>query len=163
MLPGRTRFQVQSRAVTLYFLGYRAAAPILLLAITRRPLLFPRDLSQSLTVGILKPTVASQPSHNGLSDFPSTTALSGGFPGSWGVKNLAAKQETWVQSLGQKDPLKKEIATRFSILAWEIPWTEELCGLQSMGSQRVRHDWATSLSLWGREEFWFGVSSCWGL
>ena len=44
-------------------------------------------------------------------------------------------QETWVQSLGWEDPLEKEMATHFSILAWEIPWTEEPGGLQSMGSQ----------------------------
>ena len=46
----------------------------------------------------------------------------------------------WVQSLGQEDSLEKEIATHSSILAWKIPWTEELGGLQSMGSQRVRHN-----------------------
>ena len=46
-------------------------------------------------------------------------------------------QETWVQSLGRDDPLEKEIATHSSITAWEIPWTEEAGGLQSMGSQRV--------------------------
>ena len=48
-----------------------------------------------------------------------------GFPGVSVVKNLPAKQETQVQSLGQKDPLDKEMATHSSILAWEIPWTEE--------------------------------------
>ena len=51
-------------------------------------------------------------------------------------------QETQIQSLGQEDPLEKERATHFSILAWEIPWTQELGGLQSMGSQRVGHDLA---------------------
>ena len=51
------------------------------------------------------------------------------------VKNLAVMQETWVQFLGQEDPLKKGIATHSSILAWRIPWTEEPGGLQSMGSQ----------------------------
>jgi len=51
------------------------------------------------------------------------------------VKNLPAVQETWVQFLGQKDPLKKEIANHSSILAWKIPWTEEPSWLQSMGSQ----------------------------
>ena len=56
------------------------------------------------------------------------------------VKNLPAKQEMWVRSLGQEDPLEKEMATHSSILAWEIPWTEEPGGLQSMGSQRVRQD-----------------------
>ena len=52
------------------------------------------------------------------------------------VKNLPAKQETWVGSLGQEDPLKKEMTAHSSILAWEIPWTEEPGGLQSMGSQK---------------------------
>ena len=56
------------------------------------------------------------------------------------IKNLPAIQETWVQSLGWEDPLEKGMATHSSILAWEIPWTEEPGGLQSMGSQRVRHD-----------------------
>ena len=62
------------------------------------------------------------------------------------VKCLPAMQETWVQSLGGEDPLEKEIATHSSILAWRIPWMEEPGGLQSTGSQRVRHDWATSLT-----------------
>ena len=53
------------------------------------------------------------------------------------VKNLPAMQETWVQSLGQEDPLEKGIATHSSILAWRIPWIEEPDGLQSMGLQRV--------------------------
>ena len=56
------------------------------------------------------------------------------------LKHLPAMQETWVQSLGQEDPLEKEMATHSSILAWRIPWMEEPGGLQSMGSQRVRHD-----------------------
>ena len=56
------------------------------------------------------------------------------------VKNLPATQETWVRSLGQEDPLKKEMATHSSILAWRIPWTEEPGGLQFMGSQRVGHN-----------------------
>ena len=50
-------------------------------------------------------------------------------------------QETWAPSLSQEDPLEKEMAAHFSILAWEIAWTEEPGGLQSMGSQRVGHDW----------------------
>ena len=50
--------------------------------------------------------------------------------------------ETWVQFLGWEDPLEKEMATHSSILAWEIPWTEEPGGVQSMGLQRVRHDWS---------------------
>ena len=52
------------------------------------------------------------------------------------VKNLPAKEETWVQSLGQEDPLEKEMTTYCSILAWEIPWTEEAGRLQSIVSQR---------------------------
>ena len=56
-------------------------------------------------------------------------------------------QETRVWSLGREDPLEKEMATHSSIIAWRIPWMEEPGRLQSTGSQRVRHDWATSLSL----------------
>ena len=63
------------------------------------------------------------------------------------LKRLPAMQETWVRSLGWEDPLVKEMATHSSILAWRIPWTEEPGTLQSTGSQRVGHDWATSLSL----------------
>ena len=59
------------------------------------------------------------------------------------VKNLPAMQETTVQSLGWKDPLGKEMVTHSSILAWEIPWTEELGGLQYMVSQRVGHNLLT--------------------
>ena len=61
------------------------------------------------------------------------------------VKHLPTVWETWVRSLGQEDPLEKEMATHSSTLAWKIPWTEERSMLQSMGSQRVRHDWVTSL------------------
>ena len=63
-----------------------------------------------------------------------------GFPGGSGVENPSAKQEMEVQSLGQEDPLKKEMATHSSILAWEIPWTEEPGRLQSGSSQRVGQD-----------------------
>ena len=56
------------------------------------------------------------------------------------VKNLSAKQKTYVQSLGQEDPLEKEMVTHSYILAWEIPWTEDPGGLQSMGLQKVSHD-----------------------
>ena len=59
------------------------------------------------------------------------------------VKNPPTKRETWVQSLGQEDPLEKRMATHSSILAWRIPWTEEPGGLQSMGSKRVGHELAT--------------------
>ena len=63
------------------------------------------------------------------------------------IKNLPSVQETQVWSLGWEDPLQKGMATHSSILTWRIPWTEEPGGLQSMGWQRVRHDWATTLSL----------------
>ena len=55
------------------------------------------------------------------------------------IKNLPAMKETRVHSLGQEDPLEKGMGTHSNILAWRIPWTEEPGGLQSMGSQRVRH------------------------
>ena len=55
------------------------------------------------------------------------------------VKHLPTMQETRIRALGREDPLEKEIATHSSILAWKTPWTEELGGLQSMGSQRVGH------------------------
>ena len=60
------------------------------------------------------------------------------------VKNLLAVQEMWVQFLSQEDPLEKEMARHSSILAKIIPWTEEAGGLQSMGSQNVRHGLATT-------------------
>ena len=66
-------------------------------------------------------------------------------PAMWGIR---------VRSLGQKDPLEKEIATHSSILAWRIPWLKEPGGLQSTGLQRVQHDWATSLSLSVRMKPW---------
>ena len=56
------------------------------------------------------------------------------------VKVSACNVETWVQSLGQEDPLEKEMATHSSTLAWKIPWLEEPGGLQSTGSQRVGHN-----------------------
>ena len=60
------------------------------------------------------------------------------------LQNLSAMQKTWVQSLGWEDSLEKGMATHASTRAYRIPWTEEFCGLQSMGSQRIRHDWATN-------------------
>ena len=66
-----------------------------------------------------------------------------GIPGDSAVKNLPAvqeTQETWVPSLGWEYPLEKGVTTHSSILARKIPWTEEPDGLQSTGSQRVRHD-----------------------
>ena len=56
------------------------------------------------------------------------------------VKNLPAQQETWVRSLGWEDPLEKDMATHSRSLAWEIAWTEEPGGLQSLGSHRAGHD-----------------------
>ena len=70
------------------------------------------------------------------------------------VKNLPSVQETRVRSLGREDRLEKEMATHSSILVWKISWAVEPGGLQSMGSQRVRHDRATNTMietpLWGR-------------
>ena len=62
------------------------------------------------------------------------------------VKDTPAMWETWVRSLGQESPQEEGIATHSSILSWRIPWTEEPCGPQSMGSQRVGHNWATKYS-----------------
>ena len=69
------------------------------------------------------------------------------------VKHLPTMWETWVWSLGQEDPLVKEVATHSTVLAWRIPWTEEPGGLQFMGSQRVGLHWATKL--------FFLSNSCW--
>ena len=65
-----------------------------------------------------------------------------GFPGGSVVKNLSAVQEVWVRFLGWEDPLEEGMATHSSTLAWRIPWTEELGGPQSIGSDRVGHDWS---------------------
>ena len=79
------------------------------------------------------------------------------------VKHLPAMQETWVWSLGQEDPLEKEMATHSSTLAWKIPWTEKPGRLQSMESQRIRHDWVTSLSLSGvLKSFRYGLKRAGG-
>ena len=56
------------------------------------------------------------------------------------VKRLPTMWEARIRSLSQEDPLEKEMSTHSSILAWKIPWTEEICWLLSMGSQRVGHD-----------------------
>ena len=82
------------------------------------------------------------------------------FPGSSEVKASACNTGAWVWSLGQEDPLEKEMATHSSIFAWRIPWMEEPGRLQSTGSQRVGHDWATSLSLswkWGSMIIWWPI------
>ena len=73
------------------------------------------------------------------------------------VKNLSAVQETRVWFLGWEDPLEKEMATHSSILAWKISWTEEPGGLQSMGSQRVGHDWATNTIIVKRNSASWGI------
>ena len=70
----------------------------------------------------------------------SSSAESLGLPWWLRWKSLPATPETWVRSLGRKDPLENGLATHSSILAWETPWMEEPGGLQSMGSQRLRHD-----------------------
>ena len=70
------------------------------------------------------------------------------------VKNLSIMQETWVRCLGQEDPLEKGMATHSRILAWEISWTEEAGGLQSMGPQRVVHGLVTNASLMLSETRW---------
>ena len=69
------------------------------------------------------------------------------------LKRLPLMQETWVQALGWEDPLEKEMATHSSIPAWRIPWMAEPGRLQSAGSQRVGHDWVTSLRTycWSRQ------------
>ena len=68
------------------------------------------------------------------------------FPGGSDGKASVYNVETQVRSLGREDPLEKEMATHSSILAWKIPRTEEPGRLQSMGSQRVGHDWATKIN-----------------
>ena len=73
------------------------------------------------------------------------------------LKHLPAMQETWVWSLGREDSLEKEMAPHSSIVAWRIPWTEEPGGLQSTGSQRVGHDWVTSLSVGSIWNFLFCI------
>ena len=65
-----------------------------------------------------------------------------GFSSGSAVKNMPAIQETWVRSLCREDPLEEEMATHSSILAWRIPWTDELGSLQSIGLHRVRHNWS---------------------
>ena len=71
---------------------------------------------------------------------PSNYQLKPCFPGGSDSKTSACIAGDWVQSLGQEDPLDKEMATHSSTLAWKIPWREEPGGLQSMGSQRVGRD-----------------------
>ena len=74
------------------------------------------------------------------------------------VKNLPVVWETWVQSLGREDALEEGPATHSSILAWRIPWTVEPGGLQSMGEQRVWHDWATKQRTCVKQR---AMGTCW--
>ena len=78
-----------------------------------------------------------------LFSFSAQACNCSGFPAAQTVKNPPAMWETWVRYLSWEDPLEKEMVTHSSILAWRITWTEEPGRLQSMGSQRVGHDWAT--------------------
>ena len=80
----------------------------------------------------------------------------------WMVKTLSAIQETQVRSLCWEDPLQKGMATHSSILAWRIPWTEEHCGLWSIGFQRVGHSWSdwACMHTWSKSIiFTFGEKS----
>ena len=77
-----------------------------------------------------------------------------GLPRRLMVKNPPSTQKTRIQSTGQEDPLKDEMATHSIILAWRIPWTEKPGELQSMGSQRVEHDLATKQLLFSSPTKW---------
>ena len=107
-------------------------------------------LAQSLSIKHTYPSAVSLFSFAcEIAALPFLTSLKASllsFPGGSDVNNLPAMQESWVQSLGRKDSLEKEMATHSSTLAWKIPWTEEPGRLQSMESQRVGHNWTTSLS-----------------
>ena len=84
-----------------------------------------------------------------------STLTQEGFPGGSATKSSPAMQEmqeTWVLSLGWEELLEEGIVTHSSILAWRIPWTEHLSRLQSMESQRVRHDWSNWACTYPREE-----------
>ena len=98
----------------------------------------PGSLGASEEAGYLCPLATSvhiPPAHKRHTPHPSRASLVAQM-----VKNLCAMQETQVHSLGAEDPLEKGMTAHSNVLAWRIPWTEEPCGLQSMGSQRVRHD-----------------------
>ena len=105
----------------------------------------PFHILHSQTQSDLLPLPCSNPWHQPLLDCLFFCGHSQGLPGGSLVKNLPPMQEmqeTKFWSLGWEDPLEKEMATHSSILAWEIPRTEETGGLQSMGSPRIGHDWA---------------------
>ena len=84
---------------------------------------------------------------NSIWNIDNNAIIIGGFPVDSVIKNLPAKQETWVQSVGREDPLEKQMATHSRILAWEVPWLEELGRLRSMMMQRIRHDFSSVHSL----------------
>ena len=90
---------------------------------------------------------------NNLAAAAAGTNIAGASVVAQSVKNLLAVQETWVRSLGWEDPLEKKMATHSSIIAWKISWTEKPGGLQSMGSQRVRHHWVTNTYLLSQIEW----------
>ena len=77
-----------------------------------------------------------------------------GFPRGSVVKNPPAMQETQVRFLSQEEPLETEMAIHSSVLAWEIPWTEEPGGLQSTGSQRLRHNLTIKQLVTDAEQVW---------
>ena len=98
----------------------------------------PGSLAAIAEAGYLCPLatiVHIPPTHKRHSPHPSRVSLV-----AQTVKNLYAMQETQLHSLGGEDPLEKGMTTHSNVLDWRIPWTEEPCGLQSMGSQRVGHD-----------------------
>ena len=97
--------------------------------------------------------LATGPLGKSLGSFLSRNLHQLGFPCGSVVQNMPTKQEIWVWSLGQEDPLEKEMAAHSSILVWRIPWTEEPGRLQSMGLQRVRHNFANRLSLFFIRQF----------
>ena len=116
------------------------------------------DLSHFLCLGPARPVSFGLPVHSSSTNAISRSewsfvwfgaALLGGRASlvAQTVKCLPAMRETRLRFLGREDPLEKEMAVHSSTLAWKIPWMEEPDRLQSMGSKRVGHDWATSFSL----------------
>ena len=100
----------------------------------------PRSLSTGNNIQILLPSCSLKSYKN----LPWITVYSRASLVAQMVKNLPAVQDSQAQFLGWEDPLKKGMSTHSSILAWRIPWTEEPGRLQSMGLQRVRHNWVTN-------------------
>ena len=101
------------------------------------------DLRSRHLAGVTYPSQQGSPLFLGLRPFFILIIATMGFPGGSAAKILPAMQEpqeTWVRSLGWEDSLEEGMAAHFSIFAWRIPWTEKPGRLQSIGSQRVRHD-----------------------